>query len=269
MMTEDLVQVTGTDTQLVVSVPSCGIVVRAPNVRSAVREVLGRIARVRAEFGDTDDGSERSSPEYWKNLEREVKERLFEFAIDGATLSPDGSSSAAFAQGDHLAPSASGNWVGRPRLAGSSMTSIIVPVVIAALAPWFILTLILVVVLAPLASTLSAVPSALVQIKAAARGDVSSVGSEGAVWLTRVGDTFAQITPERRQQLREATRKIVDFLAPIVAETKPLFSDMPQATSGQLLDRTRSDTPRFGGRVPANPARENDSRTDTTAPGPR
>lgn len=209
MIDYDQVQVSERGGEILVTVLPCGIVVRAPDASSALDLVLGRIAQVRTELVDEVDGSGQSSPEFWQGLEHEVRQKLSGFVSDTQMGSAGASARPQPTSG---------------QVVGGSQSSMIATVLIAALAPWCIVALLLVVLLAPLASTLSAVLGNVAQLQAAIKGDVSGVGNEGATWLVRVGDTVSQITPERRAQLREATHKIVDFLAPIVAETRPLFS---------------------------------------------
>ncbi len=254
MSGEDQVLVDTSGGQVVVSVLPCGIVVRACDTRSALDEVLLRMSRVRAEYADHFDASGQQSPEFWRDLEYEATQKLTSLEEDM-----------------RMVP-ASGSVPERPRgLTGAdySQKSIILPMLLATLAPWFIVAVLLVIVLAPIASTVSEMRAVEADLRNVAKGDVGDIGNRGATWLIRVGDTVSNVTPQRREQLREATRKIVDFLAPMVTEVRPLFSAPAASLTGQERAPIRNIGPNLGSRVSPSAGGSRDKPAAGAAPESR
>jgi len=104
---------------------------------------------------------------------------------------------------------------------GPNSFGILVAVVSATLVPWFALFLLTI----PIVTTFTELKVATQDARAVLRGDVKDSAHASANWYIRAGEIIDQLTPARKEELRNATRKIVSGLAPIAEELRPLFGD--------------------------------------------
>jgi hypothetical protein len=117
--------------------------------------------------------------------------------------------------------SSNGTKQGRGSGGGQGGFGILLAVVSATLVPWLALFLLTI----PIVTTFTELKVATQDARSILRGDVKDSAHASANWYIRAGDIIDQLTPTRKEELRSATRKIVNGLAPITEELRPLFAD--------------------------------------------